>query len=66
MSHVDVLMCCPGVDVLLPCPSEVPLLSERSFLSTLLSHGSFPTGRQIENKFRSDNTGSMGTFAIHG
>lgn len=31
--------------------------------------GSFPTGRQTENKFRSDNlllAGSVGTFAMHG
>ena len=31
--------------------------------------GSFPTSRQTENKFRSDNlllTASMGTFAMHG
>lgn len=31
--------------------------------------GSFPTDRQTENKFRSDNvllTGSTGTFAMHG
>ena len=32
-------LCCPAVDVLLACTSKVHLLSERTFLRTLLSHG---------------------------